>query len=134
MPKMKMQMKKFERMNLIFEFSISKLGYVTIFMKILQKKFDPFFKTLLTKRDKNEDANKNIWENEFDLWILPIKIRLYGTFMKICGKKSLTHFLGHLWLIGAKIKIKMKKYRKMSSIFQFPISKLGYVAIFKKIW
>ena len=67
MPKMKMQMKKFERMNLIFEFSISKLGYVTIFMKILQKKFDPFFKTLLTKRDKNEDANKNIWENEFDL-------------------------------------------------------------------
>ena len=60
-------MKKFGRMNLIFEFSISKLGYMTIFMKILQKKFDPFFKTLLTKRDKNEDANKNIWENEFDL-------------------------------------------------------------------
>ena len=67
MPKMKMRMKKFGRMNLIFEFSISKLGYMTIFMKILQKKFDPFFKTLLTKRDKNEDANKNIWENEFDL-------------------------------------------------------------------
>ena len=29
--------------NLIFEFSISKLGYMGIFMKIREKKFDPFF-------------------------------------------------------------------------------------------
>ena len=34
MPKMKMNMKNFGRMNLIFEFSISKLGYIAIFKKI----------------------------------------------------------------------------------------------------
>ena len=33
-PKMKMKMKKFGKMNLIFEFSISKLGYMEIVMKI----------------------------------------------------------------------------------------------------
>ena len=34
MQKMKMRMKKFGKMNLNFEYCISKLGYVTIFMKI----------------------------------------------------------------------------------------------------
>ena len=38
----KMRMKKFERMNLIFEFSVSKLGYMTIFMKMWEKNTDPF--------------------------------------------------------------------------------------------
>ena len=38
----KMRMKKFERMNLIFEFSVSKLGYMAIFMKMWEKNTDPF--------------------------------------------------------------------------------------------
>ena len=37
-PKMKMKMKKFGRMNLILEFSISKLGYMAVFIKISEKK------------------------------------------------------------------------------------------------
>ena len=36
---MKMNMKKLGKMFLIFEFSISKLGYVVIFIKIGEKKF-----------------------------------------------------------------------------------------------
>ena len=35
---MKIKMKKFGKMNSIFEFSISKLGYMAIFMKICAKK------------------------------------------------------------------------------------------------
>ena len=78
-------MKKFKKMNLIFGFSISKLSYMAIFMKI-------------------------------------------------CGKKFLTLFLGHFWLIEAKMKMKMKKFGKMSLIFEFSISKLGFVELFMKIW
>ena len=44
MLKMKMRTKKFERRNLIFEFFTSKLGYITIFMKIWEEKIGPFFK------------------------------------------------------------------------------------------
>ena len=43
MPKTKMRMKKFGRMNLILEFSISKLGYMTIFMKIGEGKKLTYF-------------------------------------------------------------------------------------------
>ena len=82
---MKMKMRKYGKTNPIFEFSLSKLGYMEIFMKI--------------------------WE-----------------------KKYLTHFIGHFWLIEAKMKMTMKKYGKMIAIFAFFISKLGYVAIFMKIF
>ena len=52
-------MKKFGKMSLIFAFSISKLGYPEIVMKILwEKKFHPFFRTLLTSQNKNEDENE----------------------------------------------------------------------------
>ena len=34
-------------------------------------------------------------------------------FLKICGKRSFTHFLGHFWLVEAKIKIKIKKHGKL---------------------
>ena len=30
--------------------------------------------------------------------------------------------------------MKMKRFEKMSSIFEFPISKLGYTEVFMKIW
>ena len=45
---MKMKMKRLGKMNSIFEFAISKLGYVPVFMKVREKILDPFFKTFLT--------------------------------------------------------------------------------------
>ena len=60
-------MEKFRKMNLIFEFSISKLSYETISYKSEKKNLDPFFKTFFTNRGKNENINEKNWENEFDL-------------------------------------------------------------------
>ena len=49
---MKIKMKKYWKMSSIFEFSISKLGYLPIFLKIKEKKFWPIFKTFLTNQGK----------------------------------------------------------------------------------
>ena len=46
----------------------------------------------------------------------------------------LTHFVVHYLTNRDKIKIKVKKFGKMSLIFEFSISKLGYMEIFMKIW
>ena len=121
-------------MSSILEFAISKLGYVPVFMKVWEKNFWPIFKTFLTNRGKTEDENEKIWKNELNFLILHIKIRLYGNFYENMLKKVLTHFFGHFWLIEAKTKMKVKKYGKMSSIFEFSISKLRYVGIFMKVW
>lgn len=40
------------RVNLIFQFSMSKLAYITIFMYTWDKNFDQCFKTFLTNRGK----------------------------------------------------------------------------------
>ena len=129
MPKMKIRMKQFGKLNWIFEFFISKLGYVTIFIEIWDEKIWPIFKTFLTNWGKNENVNGKFWGNYFDLWILHIKIRFHGNFHENLRKCFLIQFLSHFWLIEAKIKTRMKKYWKMSSIFEFSISKLGYMAI-----
>ena len=63
-------------MSSIFEFSISKLGYVAVLLKIWEKKFDPFFKKFLTNRGKIKGEDEKIWENDFNFWIFHIKIRL----------------------------------------------------------
>ena len=48
-------MKKFGKMSLIFEFSLSKVRLYGNFHENLWKKnFDQFFRTLLTNRGKNE--------------------------------------------------------------------------------
>ena len=52
---MKMKMKKYGKISLIFEFPTSKLVYVVIFMKIREKKFNPSFKKILTNPSRNED-------------------------------------------------------------------------------
>ena len=57
-------MKKSQKMSLIFELSISKLGYTVLFMKICGKTFDPFFRTFLTGSGKNEDEDEKTWKNE----------------------------------------------------------------------
>ena len=127
---MKMKIKKSEKMNSVFELSISKLDYIETFMKICWKKlltyflghfwlieakwenesdfrtlhikiricdnfhenwrknFDPFSKTFLTNRGKNEDEDEKNWKNGFHFWILHIKIRSYGTFHKNLQKKK----------------------------------------------
>ena len=85
----------------------------------------------MTNRSKNKDENEKVWENKFDFGILHIKIRILGNSHKV-GEK--TRFLGHFWLIEAKIKMKMKKYGNMFSTFEFSISKLGYKELLIKIW
>ena len=114
---MKMKMKKFGKVSSIFQFSISKLDYTEFFMKILEKFFWLIFKLFLIYPGKNEDEHEKVWENEFNFLIIHIKIRLHGNFHENLLKKNLTHFLGHFWLIEAKMKMKMKTFGKMSLIF-----------------
>ena len=59
-------MKKFGKTNSTFESSISKLGFMEIFMKIWEKKtFDSFLKSFLTNRGKNEVEDKKKLEKWF---------------------------------------------------------------------
>ena len=85
---MKMRTEKHWKMISTIEFCKSKLGY-------LAKFFDPFCKTFLTNRDKNEDEDKKISKNEFDFSILDIKTRLYKNFHENLRKQFLTHSLSH---------------------------------------
>ena len=62
--KMRKKMKKFGRMNLIFEFSKPKLGYMAIFIKFWEKKIDPLLKTFLTNQSKNKNEDEKLWKNE----------------------------------------------------------------------
>ena len=48
-------------------------------------------------------------------------------------KKSFDPFFKTFLTIEGRMRMKMKKYGKMSSIFEFSTSRLGYVAIFIKI-
>ena len=88
----------------------------------------------MTNRNKNEDGDKKISKNEFDFSILDIKTRLYKNFHENLRKQFLTHSLSHFCLIEAKIKMKIKKFRKMNLIFDLFISELGYMAIFMGIY
>ena len=99
----------------------------------MENSFDPFSRTFLPNWGKNEGEDDNIWENEFDFWIIHIKIKLYGNFHESQLKNVFTHILGHFWLIEAKMKMKVKKYGEIFSIFEFSILKWGYVVIFMKI-
>ena len=89
--KMKMKIKKFGKMSLIFDLSVSKLGYMAIFIRICLKNFHPFFRTFLTIWGKNEDKDKKIWENVLNFWILRFKIRMGGNFHENWRKIFLTH-------------------------------------------
>ena len=56
------------------------------YWKSEKKKFDPFFKTFLTNRGKNEDENENKWEHEFNFGICHIKIRSCASFCESLRK------------------------------------------------
>ena len=93
----------------------------------MEKKFDPFFRVFLTHQGKNKDENKEIWKNEFDFRIPHIKIRLRNCFHENLSKKFFTHFFRHFRLIETKMKMKTKKFGKMSLIFEFSMSKIAFM-------
>ena len=132
--KMKMKMKNFGKMSLIYEFSISNyVGYTEIFMRIWEKNLDSFLKTFLTNRGKNEDEDEKIWENDLNFSILHIKIRLYSNFDVNLWTKNFGPYLEHFfWLIEAKAKMKIKKIGKLSSNFEFWISKYWEISFLSK--
>ena len=75
------------------------------------------------ENDKNEDDGEKIGENEFNFWILHIKIRLYDNFHENQWEKCFRPYCRTFWLIEAKMKMKMTKYGKLSPIFEFSLSK-----------
>ena len=81
-------MKKLGKMNLIFEFSVSKLGYMAIFMKIWEESLTHFFKTFLTNQGKNEDLSNRKCDKISLIFEFSIsKLGYMGIFMKIREKK-----------------------------------------------
>ena len=88
----------------------------------------------MTNQGKNENEDEKNWKNEFNFLILDIRIRLYGNFHENRRKTFLTLFLLYFWQIEAKMTMKIKKNGKISSIFEFSISKLLYTELFIKIW
>ena len=92
-PKMKMKMKKFGKMNSIFELSISELGYMAIFIKICGKKnFDPLFRTFLTNQDKNENEDEKYGKMSPIFEFSISKLDYVAIFMKICRKNFFDQF------------------------------------------
>ena len=92
--------------------------------------FDPFCEPFLINQGKNFEKFRKM-SSIFEFSIS--KLGYMAIFMKICGKKISTHFVGHFWLSKAKMKVKMKKYREMSSNFESSWSRLVYAVVFKKI-
>ena len=79
-------------MSSIFEFSISRLGYEAIFMKISEKKIWPILKIFFTNQDKNEDENEKIWKNEIDFEFSISKLGYMKLFRKIWEKFFFSKF------------------------------------------
>ena len=87
----------------------------------------------MTNQGKNEKEDEKYGKMDSVFEFSTSKLGCMKLFMKIYGKKKLTHFLGHFWKIEANLKM-MKKYEKMSLIFELSISKLGYMELFMKIY
>ena len=89
MPKRKMRMKKFARVNLIFEFSISKLGYINIFMKIWERKMlTHFLGHFWPIEVKMKLQIKKIEKMSLIFEFSKSKLGDMAIFMKICRKKN----------------------------------------------
>ena len=83
-----MKMKKIEKMSLIFEFSISKLGYTEIFIKVFGKNILTHFlgyywlvKAKMKMNMKNYGKTSSILEFSIS------KLGYVAIFLKICEKK-----------------------------------------------
>ena len=132
-------------MSSVFEFSMSKLGYVAVFMKIWEKKFWLIFEDIF---DQSRQKWRWRWKKFGKMSLifeLPMSNLGYMEIFTKIGEKILTHFSRHFffsrhfWLTEAKMKTKMEKFGKINSIFEFSIWKVGYLKLFlkicgKKIW
>ena len=80
----------------VFEFFISKVGYMTIYMKVEEEKVWPIFKDIFhLSRQKSKCKWKQFGKMNLTFEFSISKLAYTETVMKICGKKILTHFLGH---------------------------------------
>ena len=92
----------------------------------------------MTTPGKNGNEDEKLWKNDFDVWILDIKIRLcrksWENFFDPSFKGFFT-LLKYIFLTNwGKNEDKDEKFGKISPIFEFSISKLGYMELFIKIW
>ena len=90
--KMELKMKNMGKWIRFLNFPYQNLVLWWFSWKSQKKNFDPLFKTFLTNRGKNENENEKIWKNEFNFWILHIKVMLYGTFHENLCKKNWPNF------------------------------------------
>ena len=90
--KMELKMKNMGKWIRFLNFRYQNLVLWWFSWKSQKKNFDPLFKTFLTNRGKNENENEKIWKNEFNFWILHIKVMLYGTFHENLCKKIWPNF------------------------------------------
>ena len=92
----------------------------------------------MTTPGKNGNEDEKLWKNDFDVWILDIKIRLYRKSWENFFDpyfKGLFTLLKYIFLTNwGKNEDKDEKFGKISPIFEFSISKLGYMELFIKIW
>ena len=86
--KMKIKVKKFGKINLIFELSISKLGYMAIFMKIYWKKVLTHFLGHFWLIETKMKLKVKIYGKMFSMFKLSIsKLVNMVIFMKIGEKR-----------------------------------------------
>ena len=113
-------------MNSIFEFSISKSGYMTIFMKISEKNV---FAHIVEHFDQSRQKWRWKWQNMGN-WVQFLNSlyqkRLCGNFHENPRKSFLTH--------RGKNKNEDEKIWKNEFDFWISISKLGCIDLFIKIW
>ena len=106
--KMKLKIKKNWKNDLVFKFSISRLGYMAIFMKICAKKILTHFAG--------------------HFWLIEAKIK-----MKMNKFGNMSSNIGFLILDHVVIFMKIFK-TFLNSIFELSISKLGCMELLIKIW
>ena len=141
-----MKMKKTRKRSSIFEFSISKLGYMEIFMKIWEKnetkKLFHYFTIQLWLFDgdgkkvdiKNKNEDENISKNEVEFWILHVKIRLRDNFHENLRRKQFDPFFKTFLTNRGKNEDVNENFLENEFDLWILHIKISYADIFKKIW
>ena len=141
-----MKMKKIRKRSSIFEFSISKLGYMEIFMKIWEKnetkKLFHYFTIQLWLFDgdgkkvdiKNKNEDEKISKNEVEFWILHVKIRLRDNFHENLRRKQFDPFFKTFLTNRGKNEDVNENFLENEFDLWILHIKISYADIFKKIW
>ena len=141
-----MKMKKIRKRSSIFEFSISKLGYMEIFMKIWEKnetkKLFHYFTIQLWLFDgdgkkvdiKNKNEDEKISKNEVEFWILHVKIRLRDNFHENLRRKQFDPFFKTFLTNRGKNENVNENFLENEFDLWILHIKISYADIFKKIW